>query len=272
MEKKVNAGFIGAGNMGMALIQGFMKSVNKDNINVFAYDIDISKKDTLSELGAVFLDSEIEIAKICKYVFLITKPQQAGETLETIAPYLSSETVLVSLCAGISEEFIKRRSRNENLKIILVMPNTPMILGCGACAMARGGRVSEDEFSLARSVLESCSLCEEVPSDRMNEIICINGSSPAFIYYFAKCFADYADNAGIEQGAAFRLFAQTLVGAGKMLLETGKTAEELIGQVTSKGGTTIAGLEQLYNSDFEDTVKKACDACTARAVELGRES
>lgn len=269
MDRQYTVGFIGAGNMGMALIRGFMKSQAANNINAFAYDIDMSKKILLSELNVTFLNSEIEITQSCKYVFLITKPQQAGDTLKKIAPYINPESVLVSLCAGISEDFIIKHTGNKNLKIILVMPNTPMMLGAGACAAARGRNASDEEFYFVRSVLETCGLCVEISPDKMNEIICVNASSPAFIYYFAECFADYAENAGVEQDAAFRLFAQTLIGAGKMMLETGKTAKELTRQVTSKGGTTFAGLEQLDNSNFKNAVKRACEACTARAYELG---
>ena len=104
----------------------------------------------------------------------------------------------------------------------------------------------------------------------MKEIICINGSSPAFIYLFAKGFVDYAAANGIDAGAALRLFAATLKGSAEMLTSSGMTADQLIKQVSSPGGTTIAGLDKLYEGKLTDDVSAACEACTRRAYELSQ--
>ncbi|MDR2560003.1 MAG: pyrroline-5-carboxylate reductase [Oscillospiraceae bacterium] len=265
-------GFIGAGNMGFALIKGFQNWVSASDklrkIKLHVYDALPEKREELTNLKFSVLGSEIEIAKSCKYIVFACKPQQLSELLGKIKPHLTQDSVLISLCAGISAEFICKRT-SADAKVVLVMPNMPMLLGEGASAIARNEAVSGKEFDFARSVIESCGTAEVVPLDKMNEIICINASSPAFIYLFSKCFTDYAAEQGIDEKVALNLFAKTLTGASKMLTESGFGIDELIAQVSSKGGTTLAGLEALRSGGFEQIVKNACEACTKRAHELG---
>jgi pyrroline-5-carboxylate reductase len=261
-------GFIGAGNMGFALIKGFSGSEAAKKVQIHVYDALPEKREELVKLGFSVLESEIEIAKVCKYIVLACKPQQLSEMLQKIKTHLNPESVLISLCAGISAKYISEKT-GENAKVILVMPNMPMLLGAGASAMACNQAVNNEEFAFARSVIESCGVVEVIPADKMNEIICINASSPAFIYLFSKCFADYAAEQGIDPKAALNLFVGTLAGAAKMLTDSGFGTDELIEQVSSKGGTTLAGLEQLRSGGLDEIVRKACEACTKRAYELG---
>lgn len=144
------------------------------------------------------------------------------------------------------------------------------MLGLGASAISRADGVTDEEFAFAKSVIESCGIAEEVPINKMKEIIAVNGSSPAFIYLFAKGFVDYAKSVDIDPDAALKLFAQSLVGSAKMLTDSGMTVDELIKQVSSPGGTTIAGLDKLYEGKLTDTVDECCKACTARAYELAK--
>ena len=261
MEK---LGFLGTGNMGSAIIKGVSES--KLEAELFAYDKDGEK---LSSLPVSPCKSESELVKSCKYILLAVKPQILGEVLAEIKPFVTVDHVFISICAGISADFIKSRTTYE-AKVTVVMPNTPAMLGLGASAIARDNLISDAEFAFAKSVMESCGIAREIPMEKMKEIICINGSSPAFIYLFAKGYIDYAREKGIDETAALELFAQTLVGSAKMLTESGMTVEQLIKQVSSPGGTTIAGLGKLYEGGLEETVKAACTACTARAYELAK--
>ncbi len=257
-------GVIGTGNMGAAIINGINKSGM--DIEVFAYDKFTEK---LSTLPVTPCGDEITVVKQCKYVLLAVKPQMLAEVLDTIAPAVTADTVFISICAGISADFIRSHTI-ENAKVVLVMPNTPMMLGLGASAMSHDELVTDEEFAFARSVIGSCGITEVVPPDKMKEVIAINGSSPAFVYLYAKGFIDYAAQVGIDKDAALKLFAQTLIGSAKMLTDSGMTVDELIKQVSSPGGTTIAGLEKLYEGDITGDVQRACGACTKRAYELGQ--
>lgn len=259
-----NLGFLGAGNMGSAIIRGVSK--NKD-IKLYAYRRNGEKLKELEQYGVTACLNERELARKCKYILLAVKPQVLGDVLDKIKPEITNEHVFISICAGITAEFIKEKT-NENVSVAVVMPNTPAMLGEGAIAIAKDGNISDTNFEFAKSVMESCGIVKEIPADKMNEIICINGSSPAFIYLFAKGFVDYSSKAGIDEKTALELFSQSLVGSAKMLLESGMSVDQLIKQVSSPGGTTLAGLEKLYEGKLEETVGNACEACTKRAYEL----
>ena len=259
-------GFIGVGNMGAAIIKGANGKLG--NTAVFAYDSNPEKLKNISVLGATAADSVTELAKKCDYLLLAVKPQQLDGVLAEIKASGSENLVLISICAGISAEYIRERTF-EKAKVVLVMPNTPMMLGAGASAMSCDEAVSKKEFDFARKIIGSCGITEVVPSDKMKEVIAINGSSPAFIYVYALGFIKYAENVGIDKNAALRLFAQTLIGSAKMMTESGMTLDELIKQVSSPGGTTLAGLDELYKGNVTEDAVRACEACTKRAYELG---
>lgn len=264
----IKLGFLGAGNMGGAIIRGL--SEKKTDISIYAYEKDSEKLSALSQYGVTACKDEKELVKECDFILLAVKPQILPSVLETIKDEITPEKVIISICAGISEAFIRNRTI-ENAKVVLVMPNTPMMLGLGASAISRAENVSDSEFEVAKSVIASCGIAVEVPIDKMKEIIAINGSSPAFIYLFAKGFVDYAKSVGISDEAALSLFAQSLTGSAKMLTDSGMTVDELIKQVSSPGGTTIAGLEKLYEGELTKTVDNCCKACTKRAYELAGE-
>ena len=263
-NKMTKLGFIGTGNMGSAIINGIAKT--GFSADIYAYDKDSEK---LASVPAKPCGSAAELVSLCKYVLLAVKPQVLGAVLDEIKDSVTGETVFISICAGISEQFIRSHTIPD-AKVVLVMPNTPMMLGMGASAMSTDGKTSAEEFAFARSVIESCGIAEVVPIDKMKEIICINGSSPAFIYLFAKGFVDYAAENGIDPDAALRLFAATLKGSAEMLTSSGMTVDALIKQVSSPGGTTIAGLDKLYEGNLTDDVNAACAACTRRAYELSQ--
>lgn len=270
----INLGFLGTGNMGSAIIKGIAAAkkdksskLGKYDINLFAYDKDSEKLKSLSEYGVTPCSSEEDLGSRCGYILLAVKPQVLGDVLTALKPSVTENHVFISICAGISSDFIKEKT-NPNVKTAIVMPNTPAMLGLGASAIARDNIISDEEFDLAKSVISSCGIVREIPMNKMKEIICINGSSPAFIYLFAKGFIDYAKEVGIDEKAALELFAQSLAGSAKMLTDSGMTVEQLIKQVSSPGGTTLAGLDKLYEGNLEKAVSNACKACTQRAYEL----
>lgn len=261
-------GFIGVGNMGGAIIKGINGKLG--NTAVFAYDANPEKLSNLRAVGATALGSIAELAEKCDFILLAVKPQQLDGVLAEIKAVNNKALTLISICAGISAEYIRERTFAD-AKVVLVMPNTPMMLGEGASAMSRGEGVSDEEFEFARKIIGSCGITEIVPMDKMKEVIAVNGSSPAFIYLFAKSFVTYAENVGIDKDAALRLFAQSLIGSAKMMTSGKMTIDELIKQVSSPGGTTLAGLQELYDGKMLECVVKACEACTKRAYELGEE-
>jgi pyrroline-5-carboxylate reductase len=259
-------GFIGAGNMGGAIIKGIANKLNDVEISV--YDLDTAKANELNKCNVTISKCEADILNSSKYVFLAVKPQNLPELLPKIAEFINEDTVIISICAGISGEYITKHL-GKPAKIVLAMPNTPLLLGKGATAISRLSGVTDEEFAFVKEIFDCSGVSVEIPPDKMKEIICINSSSPAFIYLFAKPFMDFCNNNGISDNAAKLLFTQTLIGAADMIENSGISINELIKMVSSPGGTTIAGLSALYDGNFTDTVYQALTRCTKRAHELG---
>ena len=265
----MNIGFIGAGNMGTAIMKGIASSSLSDNISLYAFDPDTAKVKALESFGVKPCESEAQLTSMCKYVFLAVKPQIIEGVLEAASAGATKDTVFVSIAAGITDEFVAKKTLPE-AKVILVMPNTPLLLGEGASALSHNDRVTDEEFEVILNIFRICGKAAVVPKDKMKEIIAINGSSPAFIYLFAKGFIDYAASVGIDSAAATELFTQSLIGSAKMITDSGNTIDELIKMVSSPGGTTLAGLDRLYEGKLTETVKNCCESCTNRAYELSK--
>ena len=262
-----NIGFIGAGNMGSAIMKGISSSSLGNETSLFAFDPSTDKVQALADYGVSACSSEKEIMEKCKYVFLAVKPQIIEGVLEAISAYTTKDTVIISIAAGIGDEFIAKKTISD-AKVILVMP--PLLLGEGASALSRNDKVTDEEFEVVLNIFRICGKAAVIPKDKMKEIIAINGSSPAFIYLFAKGFIDYAVSVGIDRAAAEELFTQSLIGSAKMITDSGNTIDELIKMVSSPGGTTLAGLDKLYEGNLTDVVKKCCESCTNRAYELSK--
>jgi pyrroline-5-carboxylate reductase len=265
----MNIGFIGTGNMGTAIIKGIAKSKLANQLSIFATDIDKEKLNALSIYNVTPLENAVDVFRKCKFVFLAIKPQMFDELLDNISEYVTEDTVLISIAAGITAEYIQSKTIS-NAKVVLVMPNTPLLLGEGASALAKVSPTTDEEFKLVCDIFSSCGEIAVIDKDKMKEIIAINGSSPAFIYLFAKGFIDYAKKEGISEEVAKTLFSKTLIGSAKMITDSGYSIDELIKMVSSPGGTTLKGLDELYKGNLTGIVDKACEACTKRAYELSK--
>lgn len=261
-------GFLGAGNMGTAMMRGIAASdlcKNGEISQILAYDTAADKLAALADASIAPCESAQALCDAVDFLVLAVKPQVLGGVLDTL--HIRPEQVIISICAGISAEFIRSHTVAD-ARIILCMPNTPLMLGLGATALARCEGITEAEFALAKQMFATCGIAEEIPEDKMREIIAVNSSSPAFLYLYAKGFLEYAQSAGLDDGAAVRLFAQAMIGSAKMITDSGCTIDALIKMVSSPGGTTLAGLDRLYAGNLTDTVKACCNACTDRAYEL----
>ncbi|MEG0693035.1 MAG: pyrroline-5-carboxylate reductase [Oscillospiraceae bacterium] len=258
-------GFIGAGNMATAIIGGIFKSNLCASIS--AFDLDENKLDNLKQYGVISKSSANELIKNLDYLLLAVKPQHITDVLSGIKADINHNIVIISIAAGITGDYITK-VLGFHAKVVQVMPNTPLMLSCGATALSKSDYVSNEEFEYVKSIFDCAGMTRVISKDKMNEIIPINGSSPAFIYKFAECFTNYGKSVGIDEEVCLSLFAQALIGSAKMLTDSGLSIEELITMVSSKGGTTIVGLEALHAMKLEDAVQTACESCVKRAYEL----
>lgn len=262
-------GVIGTGNMAGAILSGILGAGLLQPGEICVYDRFEEKVKERAEKGLKPCKSAAEVVASSKYVLLSIKPQNFDEVLPQIKDEVTDETVIISIAAGISPAYICELV-GKKCKVVQVMPNTPLLIGQGSVAISRAEPTTDEEFDFAKSLFSAAGLVEEIDNKLMNEIITVNGSSPAYIYQFAKVICDRAEELGIDRECANRLFCKTLIGSAHMMMETGKTHQELIDMVTSPGGATFAGLKALIEGDFDQTLRNCYDATTKRAYELGK--
>ncbi|MEG1389921.1 MAG: pyrroline-5-carboxylate reductase [Angelakisella sp.] len=262
-------GVIGAGNMASAIVDSSINCGFLTPSEVMTYDVDPDKLSSMKAKGIAGVDSISDLVKTCKYILLSVKPQVVPQVLPEIGSHMSDDSVVISIAAGISAQFIRDGLGKTDAKIILVMPNTPIMVGEGAAAYCCTSNVNYEEKTFGKGLFGASGTVEEISSDRMNEVIAVHGSTPAYIYLITKYFCEYAAAHGIPMDVANRLFCQTLIGSAKMMTETGQSHDQLIEMVTSPGGTTLSGLNSLKDSDLCKTIHDCCDATVKRAYELG---
>lgn len=261
-------GFIGAGNMATAIIKGLIAQNNTaENLGVF--DLSEEKCAAMREMGVSVYASSPEAVDNSDIIVLAVKPQNYLEVLEEIKPSVTEEKTFVSIAAGISIAYVQQ-ALGCSCPVVRVMPNTPLLLKKGASALCPSENITAENKQVVYDMFAGSGVCEYITEEHMNEIIAVNGSSPAYIYLFAQAMADYAAEQGIDRAKAMNLICATLEGSAAMLRESGDTPEVLIQKVSSKGGTTIAALDKLREHGFTEAVHDAMDACTKRAEELGK--
>jgi pyrroline-5-carboxylate reductase len=264
-----NLGFIGGGNMAGAIINGIIRTHTYPAEHICVYDISKEKCDTFRNIGVSVAESSEALVTKSDIIFLAVKPQNFEEVLTAIKSVVTEQKVFVTIAAGISTHYITS-TLECSCPVIRAMPNTPLLIGKGATALCRSANVADKYFDLVKSMFMSCGTVSVMNEDKMNAVIGVNSSSPAYIYLFAKAVVDSAVKQGIPADVALPLFCQTLEGSAGMLLQKDTTPEQLIKMVSSPGGTTLKALDALYAHEFEQAIDDAMIACTKRAEELGK--
>ncbi len=262
-----NVGFIGAGNIATAIIGGVIRSGYITPKNIYIYDVDAQKCEKISKYGVCVAHSTNDLLKKCSYVFLTVKPQIYEQVLQEICPTVRQDTVFISVGAGITISFVKKQL-GFDAKVIRVMPNTPLLYGNGATALVNASPVLQAEFDFVRGIFNSGGSTCVVNEDLMDVVTGVTGSSPAFIFRFARELILSGVQAGMNEQDARAMVIQTLLGSAVMLQQSGMSANALIEMVASPNGTTVAGLQALEVAGFDDAVHSAVTASIERAKQL----
>ncbi|MCL2743657.1 MAG: pyrroline-5-carboxylate reductase, partial [Planctomycetaceae bacterium] len=274
MDKKI--GFIGAGQMAAALA----KSVIQKNIvsaqNVFGYDINPqSVQRFVSESGATALPSIIELYAVCEVIFLSVKPQQMGDVFRELTPLRAKnkasggKSILwITIIAGIPiSHYLKELGTSARL--IRVMPNVACLAGESASGFCVSeGATKEDAFA-AEELLSAVGIALQFPERQLDAVTGLSGSGPAFVYMVIEAMADGGVKMGLSRETAQKLAAQTVLGAAKVVLQTGEHPAVLKDKVCSPRGTTISGVHSLERSGLRAALIDAVEAATLRSRELG---
>ena len=260
---KYQLGILGLGKMGSSILSGIIKSKIYQKEEVLLFDVNDELKKKYSDLGYKFSDSEQSLIDNVEMLILAIKPQMF-KVLNNLK--INNDLVVISIAAGKTIKDLEEIFGKQ--QFIRVMPNTPSLISHGATAITKSNNVLEETFNKAKNIFESIGVVEEIDESLMNEIIPVNGSMPAFLYYFVEAYIDDATSCGIPYESAKRLACEAVIGSAKMILETGKPIKELINDVCSPGGATLEGLRVLKENNFQEIIKESNKACIKRAYEL----
>lgn len=263
---KYLAGFIGSGNMGSALAIAASKSIDPNKIAVS--DHSMKKAEALADnIGAVAA-CNADIIMESKYIFLGVKPQMLKKLFKEIAPLLASRTddfVLVTMAAGTSIEQITEYA-GKSYPTIRIMPNTPASIGRGIILYTSNESVKDtSEFC---EIMKMAGMLDEIPENLIDAASCVTGCSPAWIYMFIEALADGGVKCGLPRAKAINYACDALIGSAELVKQSGKHPGQLKDEVTSPGGTTIAGVHALEKKSFRGTVMDAVTAAYDKTLSL----
>ncbi len=262
-------GIIGCGKMGSALLEGAVGAGAVDPSDVSLHDAFAECSESLAaKVGARAVASNGEVIESSDAVLLCTKPQDMLDMIRLL-PTLPGAKLFVSIAAGLKIADLEE-ALGENHRVIRVMPNTPALVGRGASAFARGNAATDADAGFVSEILAAVGEVVEVHERLLDAVTGLSGSGPAYIYTVIEALADGGVLMGLPKDKSLTLAAQTVAGAAEMVLRTGRHPAELRDQVTSPGGTTIAGLSTIEDGALRATLIGAVRAAAERSVELGK--
>jgi pyrroline-5-carboxylate reductase len=269
MLKNRQVGFVGSGNMGEALIQGLLQGHLCQPDQIICSDARPEKLKAIREkYGVKGTSRNAEVAKKSDIIILAVKPQILKPVIHEIAKHCDLTKLIVSIAAGVSLDTIESFFQKE-LKLIRVMPNICVSVREGVSAIAGGRHASKEDLATAKTIFDSVGKSLFINEHLLDAVTGLSGSGPAYIFLIIDALADAGVKVGLSRDDALVMAAQTVLGAAKMLIETGEHPGKLKDMVTSPGGTSIAGLHALEKGGLRTTLINAVEVATQRAKVLG---
>jgi len=262
--------FLGAGNMAEAFIKGLLRAGVAAPSEILCTD---RRKDRLADLARLYgvrttADNRAAAAE-AGIVVLSVKPQVMNKLLDEIAPAIDEKKLVISIAAGVPLAAIERKV-GHGIRIVRSMPNTPALVGAGASAIAAGDHATEADMAQATALFDAVGKTVVVDEPLLDAVTGLSGSGPAYVFLVIEALSDAGVKVGLDRRTAQDLAAQTVLGSAKLLIETGEHPGKLKDQVTSPGGTAIAGLHTLEAGGLRTTLMNAVEAATRRSHELGK--
>lgn len=268
LDNQYTLGFIGAGKMASALAAGFLKSGIVSPAQIIATDVSAEACVQFQQsTGADVVEELGPLAERAGLLFLAVKPQHVGELMNQLKSLITDEHLVVSIAAGVTLHSLETGLEGKG-RVIRVMPNTPCLIGAGACGISPGSKATREDGQLVSSLLQTVGIVFEAQESLLNAVTGLSGSGPAYVYQFIEALSDGGVRMGLPRNISTQFAAQTVLGAARMVLETGMHPGELKDAVTSPGGTTIAGIHALERGGFRASVMNAVEAATQRSKEL----
>jgi pyrroline-5-carboxylate reductase len=259
--------FIGGGNMAEAIMRGLLREDN--GVGICVAEISPKRRDELTALfpNVRVVGGAAEAAQWGEVIILAIKPQHAESVLDLIEPVVTPQQLVISIMAGIPSLKIEA-NLVPGCRVIRAMPNTPALIGAGATAVCSGRKATSDDLDLARQIFALTGIAVSVEEKLMDAVTGLSGSGPAYVFTFIEALSDAGVKCGLPRDVAARLAAQTVLGAARMVAETGEHPALLREKVTSPGGTTIAAMHALETGRFRGVVMDAVEAACLKSKEL----
>lgn len=261
-------GFIGAGNMGSAILHGILRSGLLSASDVAITDKQPAQTAKFASQGVCIFADNKELVRACDCVLLAIKPVYAADVIKDVYDELNGKFV-ISIVAGWTYDMLSD-ALPQTARFVRVMPNTPLAVGEGMSLISMHCRCTDDEFTFAKQVFSSAGKVVEVEDHVFVAATSINGCGPAFVYQFIEALADGGVRYGVPRAMAYELAAQTLIGAAKMVMETGEHPGKLKDAVCSPGGTTIEGVYALEKGGMRAAVMDALGATIEKTRALSK--
>lgn len=266
MNKKI--GFIGAGKMAQAMIGGILKSkmIPKENI-IASAKTEGTIESIKSQYHIQTTHDNQEVARFADMIILAVKPDQHSNVIHEIRNEIHPECTIITIAAGITLNDIKI-AFGFNVKAVRTMPNTPSLVAEGMSAVCSNDQLSEEEKLEVERLFQTFGKTERLDEKLMDAVPAISGSSPAYVYMLIEAMADGGVKQGIPRDKAYRLAAQAVLGAAKMVLESDRHPGELKDNVCTPGGATIEAVAELEKRQFRGSVLSAMESCTEKVKSL----
>lgn len=259
MNKRI--GFIGCGNMGTAILEGMVKSQQVLPDNILVYNRSEQSLVILCQtFGCRKAGSAQEVANEADILIIGVKPAMVVEILRLIKPVLRPAVILVSIAAGVTLATLEA-ALNQRQKVVRVMPNTPALVNAAMSSVTPNAYMTSTESDEIVALFQGVGEVALVPESLIHAVVGVSGSAPAYVFMFIEAMADAAVLGGMSREQAYQFAAQAVMGAAKMVLETGKHPAALKDMVCSPGGTTIAAVQMLEEKGFRAAVIAAIQSC-----------
>nr|XP_012219252.1 PREDICTED: pyrroline-5-carboxylate reductase isoform X1 [Linepithema humile] len=264
-------GFLGGGKMAQALAKGFVRTGLSKGEMILASCLpnDNGSIETFKEMGSNTVFTNVPVIDHGDVLILSVKPQVVPKILPELRLH-NKKKLLISIAMGISLASIERAL--EGTPIIRVMPNTPALVGCGATVFARGKHASDKDAEITEKLFSAVGICEEVSENLIDPVTALAASGPAYVYMMIEAMADGGVKMGLTRPIAYKLAAQTVLGAGTMVRETNMHPGQLKDDVTSPAGCTITGIHQLEKRGLRSALIDAIEAATLRCKEVSSQT
>lgn len=260
-------GFLGAGNMAEAIAAAAISKSILSPQSMIASDPNDARRDVFAAMGITATTDNAEVVSQSEQIMLAVKPQVMPEAAADLASGINDEQIVISIMAGIGTAKLAS-TVGRSLRIVRVMPNTPLMVGYGMAGIALGEHAREGDDELAMRIFQAGGEAVRVDESLVDAITAVSGSGPAYVFYLAEAMAEAAAKLGLAEHASL-LVQQTIIGAAKLLCQSSDTPAELRRKVSSPGGTTAAAINHMEENGARKAIVEAIEAAQRRAVELG---